>query len=153
MVEYKRKCFQGSSPYYTLQLVRNFKTWGSIQDNQKKRKGAERKFYCEARCGSRWTFTCLVVAFTCHLIADTHWRPLSYGDKGRGSSNKYCNILTIIRQVIFKWFWDVHFSFKDHGRGRNLKKKKGSDVSPAKWYQKYMYTYIHTCIYICIYEW
>ena len=42
-VEYKRKCFQGSSPYYTLQLVRNFKTWGSIQDSRIKKKGKARK--------------------------------------------------------------------------------------------------------------
>ena len=38
MVKYKRKCFQGSSPYYTLQLVQNFKAWGSTQDNRKKEK-------------------------------------------------------------------------------------------------------------------
>ena len=38
MVKYKRKCFQDNSPYYTLQLVQNFKAWGSTQDNRKKEK-------------------------------------------------------------------------------------------------------------------
>ena len=33
-VIYKRNCLQGSNPYYTLQLVRNFKAQGSIQDNR-----------------------------------------------------------------------------------------------------------------------
>ena len=42
-VKYKRKCFQGSNPYYTLQLVQNFKAWGSIQDNWIKKRKKKRK--------------------------------------------------------------------------------------------------------------
>ena len=42
-VIYKRNCLQGSNPYYTLQLVRNFKALGSIQDNQIKKRGGKKR--------------------------------------------------------------------------------------------------------------
>ena len=42
-VKYKRICLQSSSPYYTLQLGRNFKAWGSIHDNWIKKEKQERR--------------------------------------------------------------------------------------------------------------